>query len=208
MTCYNYLEKADIANKLKPEEALALLDSQFGDEKVRLFAVKKLSKLDDYMIALYMPQLVQSLKSELYHRSPLSEFLLERSIRNTGVVGHALFWTLKSSLHSKLSYERLYLILERFLMCCGSFKNNLFIQTLASREMVDTCRSIQHSNESLGKLFDIDEQKGIMRDKLKMKSAKKIKLEIELFIKHQKYDDIDGYTFNLAEILDYRDKEL
>ena len=47
-----------------------------------------------------------------------------------------------------------------------------------------------------------------MRDKLKMKSAKKIKLEIELFIKHQKYDDIDGYTFNLAEILDYRDKEL
>jgi len=54
-TCYNYLEKSEIALTLKPEEALALLDSQFGDEKVRLFAVKKLALLDDYMIALYMP---------------------------------------------------------------------------------------------------------------------------------------------------------
>lgn len=67
IVCYNYLEKSEKARNLKPEEALALLDSKFGDEKVRLFAVQKVSLLDDYMIALYMPQLIQALKSELYH---------------------------------------------------------------------------------------------------------------------------------------------
>jgi hypothetical protein len=41
-----------------PEEALALLDGQFGDIKVRIFAVKKLTMLTDSKIALLMPQLV------------------------------------------------------------------------------------------------------------------------------------------------------
>lgn len=40
---------------MKPEEALALLDSQFGDEKIRIFAMQKISQLDDYTLALYMP---------------------------------------------------------------------------------------------------------------------------------------------------------
>ncbi len=35
------------AKEILPEEALALLDGQFGDIKVRIFAVKKLSMLND-----------------------------------------------------------------------------------------------------------------------------------------------------------------
>jgi hypothetical protein len=37
------------------EEALALLAGNFGDIKVRIFAVKKLAQLTDTKIALYMP---------------------------------------------------------------------------------------------------------------------------------------------------------
>ena len=90
-----------------------------------------------------MPQLVQALKYELFHNSPLAEFLLEKALSNTRVVGHAFFWALKASLDKPgeetglviyikekkriekrkgpfyQSVERFFLILERFLMCCG-----------------------------------------------------------------------------------------
>ena len=83
---------------MTPEEALALLDGEFGDFKVRDFAVQKLAMLSDLQIALFMPQLVQALKYELFHHSPLAEFLLEKAIANTRVVGHAFFWALKACL--------------------------------------------------------------------------------------------------------------
>eukprot|EP00347_Sterkiella_histriomuscorum_P020724 403336721 len=153
IVCYNYLDKSQRAKDLKPEEALALLDSKFGDEKVRLFAVQKLTELDDYTIALYMPQLIQALKSELYHQSYLSEFLLERAIRNTGVIGHTFFWTLKASLHDSKSFERFYLIMERFLMCCGRFKFTLYNQNLMNKALKEVSHfqqtyrdSIKHEN--------------------------------------------------------------
>ena len=102
-----------------------------------------------------MPQLVQALKYELFHNSPLAEFLLEKALSNTRVVGHAFFWALKASLDRpeeetglekpkeiakekkriekrkgpfNQSVERFFLILERFLMCCGQFKNELLKQ--------------------------------------------------------------------------------
>jgi len=43
---------------MHPEEALALLDGQFGDFRVRIFAVEKLASLKDSAISLFMPQLV------------------------------------------------------------------------------------------------------------------------------------------------------
>ena len=93
-----------------------------------MFAVTKLSFLNDTYLSLYIPQLVQALKYEIHHKSPLSEFLLERSLQNTRVVGHAFFWSLRAGLYEFRSYERFYLILERFLLCCGKFKNELYRQ--------------------------------------------------------------------------------
>jgi hypothetical protein len=56
--CYNFLETSEQAKNCKPEDALALLDSEFGDERIRLFAVTKLSQLNDTYLSLYIPQLV------------------------------------------------------------------------------------------------------------------------------------------------------
>lgn len=45
-----------------------------------MFAVTKLSFVNDTYLSLYIPQLVQALKYEVHHKSPLAEFLLERSL--------------------------------------------------------------------------------------------------------------------------------
>ena len=37
--CYNFLDTSEQARNCLPEDALALLDAEFGDERVRLFAV-------------------------------------------------------------------------------------------------------------------------------------------------------------------------
>ena len=98
-----------------------------------------------------MPQLVQALKYELFHHSPLAEFLLEKALNNTRVVGHAFFWALKANLHKHqpFSRERFFLILERFLMCCGQFKNDFFKQNLVNNQLLSVfnhVKSIYTSN--------------------------------------------------------------
>ncbi|CDW82376.1 phosphatidylinositol 3-and 4-kinase family protein [Stylonychia lemnae] len=171
--CYTYLLKSEKAQNLQPDVALALLDSKFGDERIRQFAVDKIKSLDDYMLALYMPQLVQALKAELFHQSYLSEMLLERAIRNTGVVGHAFFWALKSSLHEKSSFERFYLILERFLMCCGRFKFTLYNQSLVNRALMETSKMQQEYRDKITheKFLAHDKrQKSILNTVLKLKA--------------------------------------
>ena len=70
----------------------------------------------------------------------MGEFLLEKAIQNTRVVGHAFFWSLKANLDnpSELeAQERFFLMLERFLMCCGQFKNELYKQNLVNEALID-----------------------------------------------------------------------
>lgn len=76
-----------------------------------------------------MLQFSQALLYEEQHYSPLAEMLIERSLRNPYVVGHAFYWSLKSNLYLKVSYERYYVLLEQFLMLCGKFKEDLWIQS-------------------------------------------------------------------------------
>jgi phosphatidylinositol-4,5-bisphosphate 3-kinase/phosphatidylinositol-4-phosphate 3-kinase len=53
-----------------------------------------------------MPQLIQALKYELHHHSPLSEFLLEKAISNARVVGQAFFWSIKACLSTPYNQAR------------------------------------------------------------------------------------------------------
>jgi len=82
----NPLEVQEVKNMLNvwkspsPEEALTLLDAEYSNEFVRLYAIEHISKMTDDNIVLYMIQFVEALKYENYHSSPLGEFLLERSL--------------------------------------------------------------------------------------------------------------------------------
>ena len=66
---------------------------RFPDASVRRFAVRCLHGLADRELVEYLPQLVQVIKSEPYHYSALSEFLLLRAIHSV-VVAHPLYWHL------------------------------------------------------------------------------------------------------------------
>jgi len=113
---------------MSAEDALCLLDAEFPDEAVRFYSIRQLSSLSDDQLSLFMPQLVQALQSESHHLSHLSEFLLERALRNPFVVGHELFWALRSQLHFKPAGERFGVLLEQFVLLCGGYREELLVE--------------------------------------------------------------------------------
>jgi len=124
------------------EEALVLLDSTFPDSEVRLYAVQRISEFSDNDLALYLLELVQALLYENQHWSPLGEFLLERSLANPQMIGHELFWLLRSQLHVKQSFERFGLLLEQFLMLCGSFAKELEDEMMANLLITEVAEEV------------------------------------------------------------------
>lgn len=80
--------------RLSPDKALELLDYAYPDPLVRSFAVDCLRSIGDEELALYMLQLVQALKHEVYLENELVKFLLERALQNRHN-GHRFFWLLR-----------------------------------------------------------------------------------------------------------------
>jgi hypothetical protein len=106
------------------EMALGLLDSAFGDSRVRDYAVRALHDIsDDYLLGI-MLQLTQALKYEPYHDSALAMFLLQRACASRRI-GHRFFWYLKAEVHQAEIRERYGLLLEAYLLCCGDFVYDL-----------------------------------------------------------------------------------
>ena len=161
------------------------------------------------------------MKYELFHHSPLAEFLLEKAVGNTRVVGHAFFWALKACLsRPKLpdsfdldgedakaerkekdkeqkrinkripSYlycqERFFLMQERFLMCCGQFKNDIFKQNLVNQ----ACINLSDYVNKILKNKDVSKKlaKKRMHEELK-KHEIRIKMLQQLIIAHGRFDD-------------------
>lgn len=113
---------------IEPIDALELLDYNFGDSKVREFALSQLDLLDDEQLLNFLIQLVQILKFELGHDSSLARFLLQRSIRSPFYIGHYFFWHLVSEMHIPSIRERHGLLLEEFLRSCGEYHVKEFLK--------------------------------------------------------------------------------
>jgi len=150
---------------MKPEEAISLLDAKFPDERVRQYAVMRISQLSDDYLALYMLQFSQALLYEEQHYSPLAEMLIERSLRNPYVVGQAFYWSLKSNLYLKTSYERYYVLLEQFLMLSGKFKEEIWIQNKVNQSLRAVSENIM-SNRYVAKI-PFGEVKEVAREDLR-----------------------------------------
>ena len=101
-----------------PLSALLLLDCKYADAVVREHAVTIIRRLSDDQLALYLLQLVQCLKYEHYHHSPLSALLVQRAVASPIVIGQPLFWHLKNELHEPYHCERFVLLLEEMLSFC------------------------------------------------------------------------------------------
>jgi phosphatidylinositol-4,5-bisphosphate 3-kinase len=118
-----------------PVEVIGLLDASYADYRVREYAVEHLKALNDEDLQLYLLQMVQCIKYEPYHDSPLSRFLIERAINSPYQVGHTLFWHLKAEVHDPTICERFTCILEELLSHIGPFTDDLFKQVLAVTQL-------------------------------------------------------------------------
>lgn len=113
-----------------PIEIVCLLDARYQDYRVREYAVGVLKLLDDEDLRLYSLQLVQCLKYESYHDSPLARFLMERSIHSPYQIGHSVYWHLKAEVHDPTCTERFAVILEELLTYIGfHMTESLYKQT-------------------------------------------------------------------------------
>ena len=61
--------------------------------------MENLTKLTDKELELYILNLVMALAYEAEIYNPLTEFLLERSVKNFSVLGTIFYWMLRSWLH-------------------------------------------------------------------------------------------------------------
>ena len=105
--------------KLEPEDALGLLDARFPDTQIRLLAIQTLSEVTDDFIDLYMLELCQCLFYESHYISPLSDFLIERCLKNKKLLGNKFYWCLKVAEENILFKDRITTILTQLFMMSG-----------------------------------------------------------------------------------------
>ncbi|RLN98117.1 hypothetical protein BBJ28_00022562, partial [Nothophytophthora sp. Chile5] len=99
---------------------IELLNGEFAHEGVRNFAVAKLGQMADTTFSYFLPQLVQAIKFENHHVSPLALLLIERAIKNPNQIGFDLFWAMKVEAHNDQYRERYGTILNAYLDVCSS----------------------------------------------------------------------------------------
>jgi hypothetical protein len=119
----------------RPIVALTMLNDHFPDPKVRGYASLCLERMKDETLSQYILQLTQTLKHEPFHDSGLARFLLRRAIRNTRLLGHQLFWSLKAEMHDPLVSDRYGVLLDMYRRNCGSHRGELGHQLFLMRQL-------------------------------------------------------------------------
>ena len=116
------------------EVAMSLLDASYPDIEIKVFVVKCLQNFSDDELSLYMLQLAQSLRNELYLYNPLVDFLLRRVLRNR-LLGHQLFWILRAGIEDESVKIPFGLLLEAY--CWGEPEHtSILAKELESHERV------------------------------------------------------------------------
>ncbi|GAM25539.1 hypothetical protein SAMD00019534_087140 [Acytostelium subglobosum LB1] len=182
---------------LNPYDALELLDAKHVDRKVREYAVRCLESLSEEGLQDILLQLVQVLKCEPYHDSPLARFLLRRSILNR-TTGHHFFWYLKSDLHVTNIAERFGLLLESYLLACGTHRNEIQRQIQVIDSLTEVARKIKS-------LKDQDRRETLMRDLERIEWPKRFQITLNpkfesngLIIQKSKYMDSKKLPLRLS----------
>ena len=95
-----------------------------------------------------MLQLVQTLKHEPHHPSPLCYFLFLRSVVHPTLLGHTLFWYIESELGYIERAQRFRLFKKTLLRAFGEeFRNELLTQNAVVRELVTTAKKVKEFKE-------------------------------------------------------------
>jgi len=178
-------------------ESLELLSVKHSDPVVREYAVRQLDKLPDAELAEFVLQLVQVLKCEPYHDSPLARMLLRRALKAPLRIGHQFFWMLRSEMHVPDVSERFGVLLYTYTRHCGPHRLSLRRQVFLNdriRTIADHVKTLskdkrkEYAQQELGALQPIlparfalcltprIECSGIVANKCKVMSSKKMPL--------------------------------
>ncbi len=95
----------------------------------RTFAVETLNDLPNDRFRDILPQLIQSLKNEYFHYSPLSCLIMKKAFSDLRIA-HVVYWQLKCEIRDESEYsERFQVLLEALMMGCGKqMKKEIFKQ--------------------------------------------------------------------------------
>jgi hypothetical protein len=125
----------DGGDSLQAAMALEFLDYKYADFFVRRWAVQKLDQLADPVLHPFFLQMVQCLKYESYHDSPLARMMMRRALANPLHIGHYFFWLLKAELHDAKFTERFTLMLEEYLAYSDVHSVRLRVQDTACEKL-------------------------------------------------------------------------
>eukprot|EP00299_Pterocystis_sp_00344_P014743 c7321_g1_i1.p1 GENE.c7321_g1_i1~~c7321_g1_i1.p1 ORF type:complete len:457 (+),score=112.51 c7321_g1_i1:175-1371(+) len=133
----NWTSQADVAEMKKilehwPElpihDAIELLDAKYAEQFVRWFAVHCLEGISDLQLEEILPQLIQAIKHEPYHSSPLARFLFARALQSPHRIGHSFFWQLKAEMHNVAIRERYGVLLSSYIDGCSAPLRQQFVE--------------------------------------------------------------------------------
>jgi len=117
--------------------------------------------------------------------------LIERSLKNPYVVGHAFYWALKSNLYLKVSYERYYVLLEQFLMLCGKFKEDIWIQSKVNLSLKAVSEGVMHNRYVKKISFDnvkIEARHELRRQRKKLPTLFTATIDPKIVIRDFRYE--------------------
>lgn len=99
--------------------SLEFLTDDFLDPLIHLYATSFIAEMSDESILAILPQLVQALRQEKYHDSPIMRLLLSRMLLDPQRIGQTAFWLVRSEMNTAKDFQRLGLLLEMYLINCG-----------------------------------------------------------------------------------------
>jgi len=129
-----------------PFAGFEILALESCDIQVREYAVKCLHSLSNKEIQECMPQLIQSLKLDIYLSSSLTIFMLMRALKNRSV-GHTFYWYLVSEMDNPVMEKRFHVLKQRYLENIDSTERRALIQMeKVMNKLIRIAQQVQSTN--------------------------------------------------------------